>query len=43
MAVFAVMMPVLMLGVVVALGRYEEWLLPPADQPDETETAELSH
>ncbi len=36
MAVFAVMMPVLMLGVVVALGRYEEWLLPPAHQPDET-------
>ncbi|MEV0225562.1 hypothetical protein [Streptomyces sp. NPDC050704] len=52
MAVFAVIIPVLMLGVVVALGRYEEWLLPPASQPadlplvpepDETGSAALSH
>ncbi|MEV0320926.1 hypothetical protein ACIBKX_10690 [Streptomyces sp. NPDC050658] len=29
MAVLAVFIPVLMLGIVLALGRYEEWLLPP--------------
>ncbi|TGA92518.1 hypothetical protein [Streptomyces sp. MZ04] len=28
MAVLAVFMPVLMLGIVLALGRYEEWMLP---------------
>lgn len=28
MAVLAVFIPVLMLGVILALGRYEEWLLP---------------
>lgn len=28
MAVLAVFIPVVMLGVVLALGRYEEWLLP---------------
>ncbi|MEV2254263.1 hypothetical protein AB0I94_27400 [Streptomyces sp. NPDC050147] len=28
MAVIAVFIPVVMLGVVLALGRYEEWLLP---------------
>lgn len=43
MAVFAVIMPVLMLGVVLALGRYEEWLLPPARHPDEPETPALPH
>jgi hypothetical protein len=34
-----------MLGVVLALGRYEEWLLPlpPAQQPDEAEDAALNH
>ncbi|WP_344395671.1 hypothetical protein [Streptomyces vastus] len=43
MAVFAVIMPVLMLGVVLALGRYEEWLLPPARHPDEPERRALPH
>ncbi|WP_276147182.1 hypothetical protein [Streptomyces sporangiiformans] len=43
MAVIAVMIPVLMLGVVVALGRYEEWLLPPAERSDDTEPVALSH
>ncbi|WP_281291318.1 hypothetical protein [Streptomyces montanus] len=43
MAVFAVMIPVLMLGVVVALGRYEEWLLPSAEHSDDTEPVALSH
>ncbi|MGX1911835.1 hypothetical protein ACWIID_23655 [Streptomyces phaeochromogenes] len=33
MAVLAVIIPVLMLGVVLALGRYEEWLLPNEDRP----------
>ncbi|MFG2648665.1 hypothetical protein [Streptomyces sp. NPDC048436] len=28
MAVLAVFIPVVMLGIVLALGRYEEWLLP---------------
>lgn len=28
MAVLAVFIPVAMLGIVLALGRYEEWLLP---------------
>ncbi|MFE0137574.1 hypothetical protein ACFWY6_39355 [Streptomyces sp. NPDC059037] len=28
MAVLAVFIPVLMLGIVLALGRYEEWMLP---------------
>ena len=52
MAVLAVLIPVLMLGVVLALGRYEEWLLPnedwllpapPAQQPGKTEGAVLIH
>jgi hypothetical protein len=55
MAVIAVIIPVLMLGVVLALGRYEEWLLPnedwedwllpvpPAQRHDEAETTALSH
>jgi len=34
MAVLAVLIPALMLGVVLALGRYEEWLLPNEDLPD---------
>ncbi|MFV0132738.1 hypothetical protein ACLGIH_05750 [Streptomyces sp. HMX87] len=35
MAVLAVLIPVLMLGVVLALGRYEDLLLPDAGQaPD---------
>ena len=36
-------MSVLMLGVVLALGRYEEWLLPPARHIDEPETPALPH
>jgi hypothetical protein len=28
MAVLAVFIPVVMLGIVLALGRYEDWLLP---------------
>ncbi|GHH34389.1 hypothetical protein GCM10018775_06970 [Streptomyces umbrinus] len=54
MAVLAVIIPVLMLGVVLALGRYEEWLLPnedwplpvppaPARSPGATDGATLSH
>ncbi|MEU9881723.1 hypothetical protein [Streptomyces phaeochromogenes] len=51
MAVLAVIIPVLMLGVVLALGRYEEWMLPnedwllpaqPAQQPGTTDGATLS-
>ncbi|MGW6022384.1 hypothetical protein [Streptomyces sp. NPDC055099] len=43
MAVLAVFIPVLMLGVILALGRYEEWMLPSvahvkhAANADETE------
>ncbi|GGV04969.1 hypothetical protein AB0I84_07325 [Streptomyces spectabilis] len=35
MAVLAVFIPVLLLGVVLALGRYEELLLPPAERSEE--------
>lgn len=36
----AVFIPVLMLGVILALGRYEELLLPgPAPEPQEAEAA----
>ncbi|MFH8607343.1 hypothetical protein ACH4D5_07645 [Streptomyces sp. NPDC018029] len=35
MAVLAVFIPLVMLGVVLALGRYEEMLLPPAKNPDD--------
>ncbi|MFE0107036.1 hypothetical protein [Streptomyces sp. NPDC059009] len=35
MAVLAVLIPFVMLGVVLALGRYEELLLPPAKHADE--------
>ncbi|MHC3468869.1 hypothetical protein ACYF6T_09145 [Streptomyces sp. 7R007] len=38
MAVLAVIIPVLMLGVVLALGRYEELLLP-AEKADPDENA----
>ncbi|MEU6996400.1 hypothetical protein ABZ953_37835 [Streptomyces sp. NPDC046465] len=37
MAVLAVFIPLVMLGVVLALGRYEELLLPPAQNPDEAD------
>ncbi|WAU84059.1 hypothetical protein O1Q96_32860 [Streptomyces sp. Qhu-G9] len=52
MAVLAVLIPIVMLGVVLALGRYEEWLLPdedwllpgpPVHQPMEAEGTALSH
>ncbi|MFJ8629764.1 hypothetical protein [Streptomyces sp. NPDC093568] len=44
MALFAVLLPLVMLGVVLALGRYEDFLLPPV-QPDEDrpEKAALGH
>ncbi|WP_327352151.1 hypothetical protein [Streptomyces sp. NBC_01304] len=35
MAIFAVLIPVVMLGVVLALGRYEELMLPPAQEADD--------
>lgn len=46
MAVLAVFIPVLMLGIVLALGRYEDWMLPSVENagtvgntadPDEAE------
>ncbi|MEV5981210.1 hypothetical protein [Streptomyces sp. NPDC052114] len=37
MAVLAVFLPVVLLGLVLALGRYEELLLPPANDPDEVD------
>ncbi|MGW0189945.1 hypothetical protein ACWDV7_29890 [Streptomyces sp. NPDC003362] len=39
MAVFAVLLPFLLLGVVLALGRYEELLLPTEPEPDAAEPA----
>ncbi|CAL9393633.1 hypothetical protein SUDANB105_01306 [Streptomyces sp. enrichment culture] len=39
MAVFAVLLPFLLLGVVLALGRYEELLLPADPEPDAAEPA----
>ncbi|MEU8983322.1 hypothetical protein [Streptomyces sp. NPDC048309] len=43
MAVLAVIIPLLMLGVVLALGRYEELLLPPVEETDRPEEAVLGH
>ncbi|MCT9084151.1 hypothetical protein [Streptomyces fulvoviolaceus] len=40
MAVLAVLIPLLMLGVVLALGRYEELLLP-AEETDRLESVAL--
>ncbi|MFE0171012.1 hypothetical protein ACFWZ2_01745 [Streptomyces sp. NPDC059002] len=37
MAVLAVLIPVVMLGVILALGRYEELVLPPVNDPDEAD------
>ncbi|MEU7576982.1 hypothetical protein AB0B50_05170 [Streptomyces sp. NPDC041068] len=37
MAVLAVFIPVVLLGVILALGRYEELLLPPAKDPNEVD------
>ncbi|WP_265582681.1 hypothetical protein [Streptomyces ferrugineus] len=42
MALLAVLLPLLMLGVVLALGRYEELLLPEKDE-DRPEGAALGH
>jgi hypothetical protein len=39
MAAVAVIIPLLMLGVVLALGRYEELLLPPAEEADRPDRA----
>ncbi|GGV35711.1 hypothetical protein [Streptomyces longisporoflavus] len=46
MAVLAVFIPVVMLGVVLALGRYEEWLLASAAQVKrvaQADEAEVAH
>jgi hypothetical protein len=43
MAVIAVIIPVVMLGVVLALGRYEELMLPPVQEPEQPEGAVLGH
>jgi len=37
MAVLTVIIPLLMLGVVLALGRYEELVLPPVEDTDGAE------
>lgn len=39
MAAVAVIIPLLMLGVVLALGRYEELVLPPVEETDRPEQA----
>ncbi|MFC5213103.1 hypothetical protein [Streptomyces coerulescens] len=43
MALLAVLLPLLMLGVVLALGRYEELVLPKAQDEDKPEGAVLRH
>ncbi|MGW7065555.1 hypothetical protein ACWGII_11345 [Streptomyces sp. NPDC054855] len=40
MAVLAVFIPVLMLGVILALGRYEEWMLPSVEHAVNADEAE---
>ncbi|OAH12065.1 hypothetical protein [Streptomyces jeddahensis] len=42
MMVLTVIIPVLMLGAVLALGRYEEWILPPAEEPEQQPHAAVS-
>lgn len=43
MAIFAVFIPIGLLAVLVALGRYEELMLPPlTDEPEEVDPAALS-
>ncbi|MBE1601344.1 hypothetical protein [Streptomyces stelliscabiei] len=39
MTAVAVIIPLLMLGVVMALGRYEELVLPPVERADRPEQA----
>lgn len=41
MAVLAVITPLVMLGMVLALGRYEEMLLPTTEEPERREGAAL--
>ncbi|HZF88147.1 hypothetical protein [Streptomyces sp.] len=43
MAVLAVLLPFLLLGTVLALGRYEELLLPAEREPDAAEPVVLRH
>ncbi|MFE5887873.1 hypothetical protein ACWCQZ_19525 [Streptomyces sp. NPDC002285] len=43
MALLAVLLPLLMLGAVLALGRYEELLLPRDQDEDRPEGAALGH
>jgi hypothetical protein len=43
MVLLAVIIPLLMLGVVLALGRYEELLLPTEKDRDRGERAALGH
>ncbi|MGI5379380.1 hypothetical protein ACQEV2_35010 [Streptomyces sp. CA-251387] len=43
MALLAVLLPLLMLGVVLALGRYEDLLLPKEKDEDRPEGAALGH
>ncbi|GHG87227.1 hypothetical protein [Streptomyces lanatus] len=43
MALLAVLLPLLMLGIVLALGRYEELLLPREKDEDRPEGAALGH
>ncbi|WP_279616751.1 MULTISPECIES: hypothetical protein [Streptomyces] len=43
MALLAVLLPILMLGVVLALGRYEDLLLPKEKDEDRPEGAALGH
>ncbi|MGW7074309.1 hypothetical protein ACWGH2_03155 [Streptomyces sp. NPDC054871] len=40
MAVLAVFIPVVMLGVILALGRYEEWMLPSVARPKHAANAD---
>jgi hypothetical protein len=43
MAVIAVIIPLLMLGLVLALGRYEEIMLPPKKEPETRDRPALGH
>ena len=43
MELLTVLVPAGMLGLVLVLGRYEEWLLPRADEVDPREHADPAH
>ena len=43
MAVLAVLLPVLLLGTVLALGRYEELMLPAEREPEAADPVVLRH